>query len=62
MAKHHVFCSTLEQISDGHEYPDFKLIIEKARKRTRDELLRNTPGSPSTELSIAATGTDIWAY
>ena len=62
ITKHHVFCSLLEQISDCHQYPDFKLIIEKARKRTRDELLCNTPGSPSTKLLIAATGTDTSAY
>ena len=45
----------------------YKLIIEKARKRTRHELLRNTPGSPGAKLSIVAAamrakGTDIWAH
>ena len=35
---------------------DFKLIIEKAGIWSRHELLRNTPGSPSAKLLIAATG------
>ena len=55
MSKHPVFCTILKQISDDHHYPnepfgalaDFKLIIEKARRRTR--------GSPSAKLLIAAT-------
>ena len=42
MSKHPVFCSVLKQISDDHQYPedpfgalaDFKVILEKARKRT----------------------------
>ena len=34
---------------------DFKLTIAKARKQAHHELLRNTPGSPSAELFIAAT-------
>ena len=34
---------------------DFKLIIEKARKQAHHELLRNTRGSPSAKLLIAAT-------
>ena len=63
MSKHHVFCTILKQISDDHQYPDepfaaladFKMIIEKARKRTRHELLRNTPDSPGDKLLIAAT-------
>ena len=33
----------------------FKQILEKARKRTPHELLRNTPGRPGAKLSIAAT-------
>ena len=63
MFKHLVFSTLLKQISDNHQYTDepfaavadFKLIIEKARKRTRHELLRNAPGSPSAKLLIAAT-------
>ena len=59
------FCAILKQISHGHQYPDelfacladFKLTIEKARKRAHHELLHNTPGSPSTKLLIAATAT-----
>ena len=34
---------------------DFKLTIEKARTQAHHELLRNTPGSPSAKLLIAAT-------
>ena len=60
MSKHSIFCFILKQISGGHQYPDepfaaladFKLIIEKAKKRSRHELLRNTPGSPSASLLI----------
>ena len=54
MSKHHVFCSILKRISDDHQYPDdpsaaladFKVILEKARKQTHHERLRNTSGSP----------------
>ena len=61
-SKHSVLCTILKQISDDHHFTDepfaaladFKLIIDKARKRTRHELLRNTLGSPSTKLLIAA--------
>ena len=34
---------------------DFKIIIEKIRKQAHRELLRNTRGSPSAKLLIAAT-------
>ena len=34
---------------------DFEVIIEKARKQTHQELLRNTPGSLGIELLIAST-------
>ena len=73
--KHLVLCTILKQISDDHQYSDepfaaladFKLIIGKAGKRTRHELLRNTPDSLGAKLLIAATsmrliGTDTWAY
>ena len=63
MAKHPVFCTILKQISDDHRYSDepfaaladFKLIIDKARKQAHRELMRNTPGSLSAKLLIAAT-------
>ena len=63
MSKRPVFCTNLKQISDDHQcsdepfaaLTDFKLIIEKAGKRTRHELLCNSQGSPSAKLSIAAT-------
>ena len=63
MSKYPVFCAILKQISDGHQYPDdplaaladFKVILEKARKQTHTELLRNTLGSPGAKLSIAST-------
>ena len=50
MSKHPVFCSILKRISDGHQYPDdpyaaladSKVIVEKARKETHQELLRNS--------------------
>ena len=53
----------LKQISDDHQYPDdpfvaladFKVILEKATKRTVHELLRKTPGSQGTKLLIAST-------
>ena len=56
-------CTILKQISYDHRYPDepfaaladLKLIIKKARKQAHRELLRNTPGSPSALLTIAAT-------
>ena len=52
MSKHPVFCSTLQRITEDHQYPDdpfaaladFKVILEKARKETHRKLLRNTPG------------------
>ena len=61
MSKHSVF-STLKRISEVHQYPDkpfaalaeFKVILEKARKQTHQELLRNTPGSLGTKLLIAS--------
>ena len=64
MSKHSVFCTILKQISDDHRCPeepfaaqaDSKQIIEKARKLTRRELLRNAPVSPGAKLLIAATG------
>ena len=34
---------------------DFKLIIEKARKQTHQELLRNTPGSLGAKFLISST-------
>ena len=63
MSKHPVFCSILKQTSDDHQYPDdpfaaladSKVIIEKARKQTHNELLRNTPGSLGAKLLIALT-------
>ena len=59
----HVFCTNLKQISDDHQYTDepfaaladFKQIIEKARKRTRHELLRNTLVSPGAKHWVAAS-------
>ena len=75
MSKHPVFGTILKQISDDHQYPEepsaalayLMQIIEKARKRTGHELLRNTPGSPGAKLLIAATamrarGTYMWAH
>ena len=57
------FCPILKLISDGHQnhnepfaaLADFKVIIEKARKRTCHELLRNTPPSLGAKVSIAST-------
>ena len=48
MYKHPVFCSSLKQIHDDHHYPEdpfaalaeFKVILEKTRKRTVRELPR----------------------
>ena len=49
MSNEPVFCTILTEMSDDHQCPDepfaladFKLIIEKAKKRTRHVLLRNT--------------------
>ena len=58
MSKHPVFCSVLKQISDDHQYPDdpfvaladFKVRLEKARKRTVHELLRKTLSSQGAKL------------
>ena len=63
MAKHPVFCSILKQISDEPQYPgdpfaalaDFKVILEKALKRTVHELLRKTPGRLGAKLLSAST-------
>ena len=63
MSEHPVFCTVLQRISDGHQYPDepfaaladFKVIIEKARKQAHQELLRNTRHSLGAKLLIAAT-------
>ena len=63
MSEHPVSCSLLKKISDGHQYPDdpsaaladFKVILEKARKLTHHELLRNTPDCLGTKLLIAST-------
>ena len=63
MSKHLIFCNTLKQISDCHRYSDdpfaaladFKVILEKARKQTKLELLRNTPGSLGAKLLTAST-------
>ena len=63
MSKHHVFCSIGKRISDGHQYPDdsfaaladFKVILEKVRKQTHQELSHNTPGSLGAKLLIAST-------
>ena len=61
MSKHPVFLSNLKQIN--HQYPDdpfaaladFKIILEKARKRTVHELLRKTPDSLGAKLLTAST-------
>ena len=53
-----LFVLILKQISDDHQYPDepfavladFKLIIEKAKRRAHHEHMRSTLGSPSTKL------------
>ena len=58
-----VFCSTLKQISDDHQYlddpfaalADFKITLEKARKRTVHELLRKTPSSLGAKLLTDST-------
>ena len=63
MSKHLVFCSTLKQVSDDHQYPDdplaavadFKIILEKVRKRTVHELPRKTPSTPGAKLLTAST-------
>ena len=55
--------STLKQISDDHQHPDdpfvaladFKVILEKGRKQTRNELLRATPGTLGARPLIAST-------
>ena len=63
MSKHPVFCSILKQTSDDHQYPEdpfvalaaFKVILEKARKRTFHELLRKTPNCLGAKLLTAST-------
>ena len=62
MSKHQVFCTFLEQTSDGHHsdepfatLTDFIVIVEKPMKQTHQELLRNTLGSLGAKLSIAST-------
>ena len=57
------FCSILKQINDDHQHPDdpsvalavFRVILEKARKRTVHELLRKTPSRPGVKLLTAST-------
>ena len=57
----------LEQISDDHQYPDdpfvaladYKITLEKARKRTFDELLCKTPGGLGAKLLTASTNYDL---
>ena len=47
VSKHPVLCAVLKRIRDGHQYPDepsaaladFKVIVEKGRKQTHQELL-----------------------
>ena len=68
MSKHSVFCSFLKRFDDDHQYSadpfgalaDFKIIIEKARRRTVRELLRKTPDSLGAKLLTASTA--IRAY
>ena len=56
MSEHPVFWTILKYPDEPFAaLADFTLIIEKARRRTRQELLRNTLGSPSAELLIAST-------
>ena len=63
MSKRPFFCSILKQISDDHQYPEdpfaalaeFKIILEKARKRGVRELLRETPGNLGAKLLPAST-------
>ena len=63
MSKHHVFCSILKQLSDDHQYPEdpfsafaeFKVILEKTRKRIVRELLRRTRSSLGAKLLTANT-------
>ena len=63
MSKHPLFCLILKQINDEHQNPEypfgalaaFKIILEKARKRTVRELPRKTPGSLGAKLLTAST-------
>ena len=63
MSKYTVFCIILKEIHDDHQYladpfvavADFKVFLEKARKRTVRELLRKTPDSLGAKLLTAST-------
>ena len=66
MSKHPVFCSILNQVNDGHRYPEDPFVALASRtKQTHDVLLRNTPGSLGAKVLIASTALrayrDTWA-
>ena len=63
MSKHPVFCSLWQQLHDDHRFStdpfcapaEFKVLLHKAKKMTRRELSRQTPGCIGAKLLITST-------